>query len=76
MNFGNVLVGVVAGTVVGGALGLLFAPEKGVTTRKNITDKSKKYSHALESNYNDVVEGLAHKFDSVKETGKDLAMKA
>ncbi len=76
MNYGNVLIGVLAGTVVGGALGLLFAPEKGVTTRKNISDQSRKYSKALESNYDEIVEELGKKYDSVIDAGKDLAMKA
>ena len=75
MNYGNVLIGVLAGTVVGGVLGLLFAPDKGVTTRKNISDQSRKYSKALESNYNEVVEELAKKYDTAKELGKDLALK-
>ncbi len=75
MKNGTVLFGVLAGTIVGGALGLLFAPEKGATTRKNISDQGRKYSQALESKYNDVVEGIAKKYDAVKESGKDLAMK-
>lgn len=70
MKYGSVLFGVLAGTVVGGALGLLFAPEKGDKTRKSIADQGRKYSQALESTYNDVVEGLAKKYDSVKESAK------
>jgi len=41
-NLSKVIVATAAGIVVGGALGLLFAPEKGYKTRKNISKKSKK----------------------------------
>ncbi|MDZ7606466.1 MAG: YtxH domain-containing protein [Cyclobacteriaceae bacterium] len=70
MKYGTVLLGVLAGTIVGGAIGLLFAPDKGANTRKNISEQGKKYSQALESKYNGVLEGLAKKYDSVKESGK------
>jgi gas vesicle protein len=76
MKYESVLFGVMAGTIVGGALGLLFAPEKGATTRKNISDQSSKYSQALETKYHDLVEGLAKKYDTAIESAKDLAMKA
>jgi len=70
MNYGKVLFGVLAGTVVGGVIALLFAPDKGANTRKNIADQGRKYSQALETKYNDVVEGLAKKYDTVKESAK------
>ena len=76
MKYENVIFGVLAGTLVGGALGVLFAPEKGIATRKNISDQSRKYSEALESKYNDAVEGLTKKFETAKKLGKDLALKA
>lgn len=75
MKNGTVLFGVLAGTIVGGVLGLLFAPEKGAITRKSITDQGRKYSQAVESKFNEVLEGIAKKYDGVKDSGKDLAMR-
>lgn len=41
-NLSKIIIAASAGLMAGGALGLLFAPEKGEKTRKNISKKSKK----------------------------------
>lgn len=41
-NLSKIIVAAAAGIVVGGVLGLLFAPEKGSKTREDISKKSKK----------------------------------
>jgi gas vesicle protein len=41
-NLSKIVIATSAGLIVGGALGLLFAPEKGEKTRKDISKKSKK----------------------------------
>ena len=40
MSSKQVLLGVLAGAVVGATLGILFAPDKGSDTRKKISKKS------------------------------------
>jgi len=47
MNSGKALLGVFAGIAAGTVLGILFAPEKGSNTRKNIVKKSDDLAHAL-----------------------------
>lgn len=41
-NLSKIIVATAAGIVIGGTLGLLFAPKKGNKTRRDISKKSKK----------------------------------
>lgn len=43
----NIIAAVVGGAVAGAAVGLLLAPEKGETTRKNITEVLRKHGISL-----------------------------
>jgi gas vesicle protein len=46
-NSNKVLIAVGSGLVVGGILGILFAPDKGENTRKKITDSGKKLTDTV-----------------------------
>ena len=52
MNTGKIVLGALAGLAVGAALGILFAPEKGSTTRKRITDRGDDYLDELTTKIN------------------------
>ena len=43
MNTGKVLLSVLAGAAIGASLGILFAPDKGSSTRKKISVKKDEY---------------------------------
>lgn len=62
MNSKQVLLGVMAGVVVGAALGILFAPDKGEGTRKKISKKG-----------SDVMDSITKKFEKLKKAEKALA---
>lgn len=47
----KMLIAAGAGVVIGGVLGLLFAPKKGKDLRKDITDKGKKVSEEFQAAY-------------------------
>ncbi len=67
MSSGKVLLGLLAGIAAGATLGILFAPDKGTSTRKKLSKKSEAYAEELEEKFNDFIESLTEKFESVKE---------
>ena len=71
MGSGKVLLGVLAGVAVGATLGILFAPDKGSTTRKKISRKADDYSEELEEKFNEFIEGITKNFEAMqKEAGR------
>ncbi len=71
MTSGKALLGVVAGIAAGVALGMIFAPEKGETTRRNISKKGEELANALN-------EKMEEKFDELlgAVTGKSRTTKS
>ena len=66
MSSGKVLLGLLAGIAAGATLGILFAPDKGSSTRKKISEKSDDYADELGGKFNQFVDGISQKFDTVK----------
>ncbi len=56
MSSGRVLLGLLAGVAAGALLGVLFAPEKGSVTRRNIAKKSEDYVDDLKTKFQDFIE--------------------
>jgi len=72
MNSKKVLLGVLAGIAAGALLGVLFAPEKGTETRKNISRKSDDIVDSLSDKFNEFVDSISEKFEKVKEEVSDF----
>lgn len=69
-----------AGGIIGAGLALLFAPQSGTRTRKDIIRFSKKARHRaddvvddLAENVSDLVETISEKTDDLLEKGKNMA---
>jgi gas vesicle protein len=73
MSSGKVLLGVLAGVAAGALLGILFAPEKGSTTRRKIVSKGEEYVDDLKEKFGEFVDKVADKFESAKEEVKKEA---
>jgi len=67
MSSGKILLGLLAGIATGATLGILFAPEKGETTRKNISKKGEDFAAELTNRFNSFVEQMTERFESVQD---------
>lgn len=72
MSTGKVILGTTAGLAIGGILGILFAPEKGSVTRKQILDKGSDYADGLKSKLNEFSDSITDKLQNAKEFTQGL----
>ncbi len=70
---GKIAIAAAAGAVVGGVLGILYAPDKGEDTRKKITDGSKKLVDTVKDKVNSLRVNVKDKATSLKETIEEFA---
>jgi hypothetical protein len=73
MSTSKVLVGFLVGAAVGGALGILLAPDKGEETRRKILEKGNDIGDSLsdlgdtiKGKFNDMVDGVKENFGKAK----------
>jgi gas vesicle protein len=73
MRKGKLALGALIGLASGAIAGILFAPEKGSETRKQIKNKADDYAGDLKSKYNKLRDSLTKKFKSTKKDAEMLA---
>lgn len=66
MKSGSILLGLLAGALIGIGAGILFAPHKGSVTRKMITRRGEDYIDVLEEKFDDFLDTIDDKIDHVK----------
>jgi len=76
MSTGKVVLGIAAGLAAGALLGVLFAPDKGVTTRKKIYREGENLTDDLKEKVDEFLEGITKKFEKVKKDVTNFAEKA
>lgn len=75
MKSGKVLLGVLAGAAVGALAGILFAPDKGSRTRKQIVDKSEDYAEGLKEKFDEMTASLSKKYNNAMQEVDGLVAK-
>ena len=75
MNTVKVVLGTLAGIAIGAIAGILFAPEKGTKTRKQIMDKGDDYVDELNSKFDEFRDSLTEKFESTKKNAEGFVDK-
>ena len=73
MSAGKVLLGVIAGVAAGALLGVLFAPEKGLDTRKKISRKEEDLAGSLKEKFSKFLDTISGKFEMAKDEVTDIA---
>lgn len=65
-NTGNILIALLTGAFVGAGLGILYAPQSGDKTRKQIKKEAKNAKKSLEKKYNEASDKLSEFAEEAK----------
>ncbi len=71
----NMLTSVVIGSFIGALLGVLFAPDKGEKTRKQISKKGDEYADVVKSEFDDFVKNMQKRYEEALHDTEDLISK-
>jgi len=72
MNAGKVLLGIMAGAAAGAAIGILFAPDKGSETRKQISQKGEDLLNNLKNKFEEFLLTVTNEMEVAKSEAEDL----
>jgi gas vesicle protein len=72
-NSGKLIGAVLLGAAIGGALGILFAPDKGSETRKKISTKGNDLTDSMKEKFGELVDKFKKEVDTAKGKANDFA---
>ncbi len=75
MKANKVILGVIGGLATGAILGILFAPQSGKKTRRQIKDKSRELKDNMKEDFGKLIQKIDAKYQSVSEDAHELLHK-
>ncbi len=66
-NTGKIVGAMLIGAVIGGALGILFAPNKGSETRRKLSAKGEDLTDAMKDKFNEFLEEIKVEVEAAKD---------
>jgi gas vesicle protein len=70
-NIGKTIGAVLLGAIVGGAIGVLFAPDKGSRTRRRLMEKGEDITDSMKEKFDDFLEDIKEEIETVKDRAKE-----
>lgn len=71
-NTGKLIGAVLIGAAIGGALGILFAPDKGSETRRKISDKGQDLTDAMKDKFKSFVDEVKREVGTAKDKAMEM----
>jgi len=71
-NTGKMLGALLLGAAIGGALGILFAPDKGSETRRKISAKGEDLTDSMKNSFQALLHEAKEEVELIKNKGKEL----
>jgi gas vesicle protein len=68
MSTGRFILGALCGIAAGALIGILFAPDKGIDTRKKVVNEGEEYVDNLKEKINGLMHDGAERIKKVRET--------
>jgi gas vesicle protein len=72
-NNGKLIGALLLGAAIGGALGILFAPDKGSATRKKILTKGEDVTDDLKEKFNDLIAEVKKQMETAKNKAVEIS---
>jgi gas vesicle protein len=72
-NTGKLMGAILIGAAIGGALGILFAPDKGSETRRKISTKGHDLTDAVKDKFSKIVDKFRKEVDAIKDQANEFA---